>query len=919
MLRGPTLSSPPLPESPSVSIVLPAYNEAERIGPSIARIAAWLDGRGGDAEILVVDDGSEDETGAIALREAGRLGVPLRVLRHTPNRGKGHAVRIGMLAARGRAVLMTDVDLSVPIETLDGFLERLGTGADVVIGSRRTAGARVVRHQPALRERLGAVFTGLAGLLLVPGIDDFTCGFKLFRREAAQAVFAQQRLDGWGFDVEVLLIAHRLGLSTVSAPVEWTNDERSRVRLGRDILRSAGELLRIRWNDLRGRYGPGAPAGPPGAAPPGPAPGPDGAGSSRGRGHDGLVLLALLLAAAAILVPLRPYGLQINDDGWYLHPTLRMIGGETLYRDIHTFYAPFEHHLFAWILGATGPSLLVARSVWILLILLGVAGVYAVARRFAPPGLAVVPAAVFALVPGQWSKAFYTLCTVAFLLALARFIDRRSMGRAAVVGLSVGFTLITRHDLGLAQAGLSALALLLLAPGALAGRGLSGRLRLSAAMAAGALVLVLPVGVHYAAAGALTDMLDAMFVRGAVQRTGSYATGLALLFSPGDPLHVTEGRIAGALLLLPSILYLAVAWRLWRGLLREGLTAGNALVAAILLYALAGLLNTWYQMRLLRLLETGAPFYLLATWLVAQLPAASARLRALRAGAFACAGGGFAALVIVAVPSFLPSDDYSGSLRALRFDAPVSLYGETFYVTPDMADEIRMVRSFIDANTKPGDPVFVGQIHSLYYLLLGRSNPTRILGSHLIDDRILTDAEKEREMARLLASPARFVVADQTWLGWPGPPDPIRRTLIEHFHPVRQYGSMTILERGSDPYGRTLGEIHRRLGAGRIQPGDLASLERLAAERPDAPLPRALQAIPWLARAQPARAARVLEEAAPLDPENAALLESAARFWLQAGRLPAAAQALRRALAIRESAASRDLLRQLEDSLPPAA
>lgn len=244
--------------------MLPAYDEAERVAPSIGRIAAWVAARGADAEVLLVDDGSRDGTGAVAAREAARLGLPLRVLRHEPNRGKGAAVQAGMLAAHGRAVLFTDVDLSVPIETLDRFLARLEEGADAVIGSRHASGARVLRHQPVLRERLGAIFRDLARILLVPGVDDFTCGFKLFRHDAAQAVFARQTLPGWGFDVEILLIARRLGLRTVSEPVDWTNDERSRVRLGRDVLRSALELVRIRWNDLRGLYGAplrtGAPA-----------------------------------------------------------------------------------------------------------------------------------------------------------------------------------------------------------------------------------------------------------------------------------------------------------------------------------------------------------------------------------------------------------------------------------------------------------------------------------------------------------------------------------------------------------------------------------------------------------------------------------------------------------------------------------
>lgn len=640
---------------------------------------------------------------------------------------------------------------------------------------------------------------------------------------------------------------------------------------------------------------------------------------------DRIAIVALCAIAAAILWPLRTQGLQINDDGWYLHPVLRMIGGETLYRDVHTFYAPFQHHLFAWILGATGPSLLVARTVWLGLLVAGVAVLYRVGRRLAPLELALVPPAVFALVPGQWSKAFYTLCTALFFLALARFLEQRSAARALGLGLAVGFTLVTRHDLGFAQGGLAALALGVpwlrgrpRGPGADAPVQTPGEaLRLGAAIAAGVLAFVLPVVVRYASAGALDDLVDATLVRGVLQRSGSYLPGLVQLLSPRTFLHVAEGRVAGFLLILPPLLYAAVLVSLVRRVRRSGFDAEAALVAALWLYALAGLLNTYYQMRLLRLLETGAPFWLLAAWLAAPGAGAARRMRAVRATALGAAGAAFAALVIFAVPRVLPSDDYSGSLRALRFDAPVAVFGETFYVEPDLADEIRMVRGYVGAHVPPDEPIFVGQVHSLYYLLLERRNPTRVLGSHLIDDRILSDAEKEREMARLLEAGTRVVVADQSWLAWPDPPDAIRRTLLERFHPVRQYGSMTVLERGDEPAGRELGALHRRLSRGEVRAGDATALERLAAADPAAPLPRALLALPLLAANRAADAARSLEAAAALDPGNAALLETAARIWIQAGRLAPAAEDLRRALAIRESAASRALLDDLESRLGP--
>jgi dolichyl-phosphate beta-glucosyltransferase len=240
--------------TPTLSIVIPAYDEAQRIEGALRSIAAHFGDRRSEIETLVIDDGSRDGTADAAERVAAEIGLPLRVHREARNRGKGFAVRRGMLDARGEAVLFTDADLSVSIDHVDRFLARLGEGADAVIGSRRAPGANIARHQPALRERLGTVFRNVARLLLVPGISDFTCGFKLFSREAAQRIFPRQRLWGWGFDVEIALIAKRQGLRLVEEPVEWVDDARSRVRIGRDAMRSALDLVRVRWNDVRGRY-----------------------------------------------------------------------------------------------------------------------------------------------------------------------------------------------------------------------------------------------------------------------------------------------------------------------------------------------------------------------------------------------------------------------------------------------------------------------------------------------------------------------------------------------------------------------------------------------------------------------------------------------------------------------------------------
>jgi len=243
---------------PKLSIVFPAYDERERLPSTLERIAEWLGERCREVEIVVVDDGSKDGTGEVAGETARRLSLPLTLLRHEPNRGKGFAARRGMLAGRGDALLLTDADLSVPIEHLEAFEAALAEGPDAVIGSRHLSGSDIAVHQPLLRERLGSAFRVIAGALVAPGVSDFTCGFKLFRRAAAREVFGRQRLSGWGYDVEILVIARRLGLTVRELPVSWFDDRRSRVRLGRDVVRSAVDLLRIRGNDLLGRYGPGA-------------------------------------------------------------------------------------------------------------------------------------------------------------------------------------------------------------------------------------------------------------------------------------------------------------------------------------------------------------------------------------------------------------------------------------------------------------------------------------------------------------------------------------------------------------------------------------------------------------------------------------------------------------------------------------
>jgi dolichyl-phosphate beta-glucosyltransferase len=251
-------------ETPRLSVIVPAYNEAGRIGAPLRAIADWLARQPFTSEIVIVDDGSLDRT-ADVVREAGvSLPVPLRLVAYAPNRGKGYALRAGFAAARGERLLFTDADLSTPIEEAPRLLAALDDGADLAIGSRKTPGATVEVHQPWLREQMGRTFTWLVRALVAP-VSDATCGFKAFRGEVGRDLFARMRIDRWGFDAEILLIAHRRGYRIAEVPVRWADRAGTKVSLARDALRSLGELARIRLHAAAGRYDEARPLAVPGA------------------------------------------------------------------------------------------------------------------------------------------------------------------------------------------------------------------------------------------------------------------------------------------------------------------------------------------------------------------------------------------------------------------------------------------------------------------------------------------------------------------------------------------------------------------------------------------------------------------------------------------------------------------------------
>lgn len=243
----------PTSESLSLSIVVPAYDEAMRIPATLRAISEHFAAAPFAVELIVVDDGSGDGTSDVVRETASSLAVPLRLLRYAGNRGKGFALKVGVLASRGDRVLFSDADLSTPIAEADRLLAALARGFALAIGTRKHADARVEVHQPWLRETLGKGFTLLVRLLIAP-VTDATCGFKAYQGDVARDLFARMRIFDWSFDAELLLLARRRGLRLVEVPVRWRDQSGTKVDLRRDVVRSLLGMARIRSNDARGRY-----------------------------------------------------------------------------------------------------------------------------------------------------------------------------------------------------------------------------------------------------------------------------------------------------------------------------------------------------------------------------------------------------------------------------------------------------------------------------------------------------------------------------------------------------------------------------------------------------------------------------------------------------------------------------------------
>ncbi len=236
-----------------LSVIIPAYNEEKRLLPTLERVCEYLSTKDFPYEVVVVDDGSTDNTLQITKSIANKNNH-INILSNERNSGKGYSVRRGMLSARGEYVFFTDADLSTPIEEIEKCLPYLVNGYDVVIGSRSMPGADIIVHQPWYREKMGKIFNFMVNVVLLRGIVDTQCGFKGFKRDVAKKVFSRCRIDGFSFDVEALYLSRKFDYKIKELPIRWENSTLSKVSPVKHSIQMFRDLLGIKMKDLQGYY-----------------------------------------------------------------------------------------------------------------------------------------------------------------------------------------------------------------------------------------------------------------------------------------------------------------------------------------------------------------------------------------------------------------------------------------------------------------------------------------------------------------------------------------------------------------------------------------------------------------------------------------------------------------------------------------
>ena len=239
--------------NPKLSVVVPCYNEESRIVEGLNHYWSYLKKQKYPSELIFVNDGSQDKTLEL-MQESAKANKNIKVISYQKNRGKGYAIVQGVRASRGQYVLFSDIDHSVTVSTVKSFLDYFNKGFDVVIGSRRVRGAKILIHQNPLRETLGRGFTFLVRIFIDWKIKDATCGFKAFKKDSAKKIFNSVSIYDWAFDAEVLYLCKKYHFKVAQAPVSWSDVRGSKVSLKKDIPRSLFGLLKIRLNDLQGKY-----------------------------------------------------------------------------------------------------------------------------------------------------------------------------------------------------------------------------------------------------------------------------------------------------------------------------------------------------------------------------------------------------------------------------------------------------------------------------------------------------------------------------------------------------------------------------------------------------------------------------------------------------------------------------------------